>query len=300
MFHHVIAGIDGTDGGLDAVALARLLGARRLTLVSAYPGRSAPEADGSVPDDDLLRADALADLEDARRAASMPAELWPVAERSPARGLQYVAATEHADLICVGSSRHSRMARVLLGDVGRGVLDGAPCPVAITPRGYAEHGLGPTKVAVGYTATAESDAALSLAAAWAEEHGARVLVDIAWDVPHRLLAHGGGDITAERAHGAARAAMEHALSVVPDAIVDVTRGSADEVLLDAARRADLLVVGSRCWGPEGRVALGRTTERLVHHADCPMIVVPRPVSGDDEGAGPGSERLLRGRAGGRP
>src|SRR4051812_15541476 len=150
MFAHVIAGNDGTDGGLDAVALARLLGARRLTLVSAYPGNPLPGWDGAAVDDEPVRDAALDDLEEARLAAGIPTELWPAADPSPARALQHVAALTRADLICVGSSRHGALARILLGDVGRSLLDGAPCSVAVAPRGYAELGVAPRHVAVGY------------------------------------------------------------------------------------------------------------------------------------------------------
>jgi nucleotide-binding universal stress UspA family protein len=278
MFDHVIVGIDGTDGGLDAVALARLLGARRLTLVSAYPGDPAPAPDDSQIDDTAVRGDALDDLEDARAAAGVPAELWPVAEHSPARALHHVAAATGADLISIGSSRHSPPARVLRGDVGGQVLDGAPCPVVVAPRGYADHGSAPVRVAVGYTGTPESDAALALAADWAHEHGAALRVDIAWDVPPRILAGGDAKEYAAASHRAAQWAMGRAFEFAHDATVDVTDGPAHEVLLDAARRADLLVLGSRGWGPAGAVCLGRSGERLVHHTPAPLMVVPRPAA----------------------
>ena len=38
---------------------------------------------------------------------------------------------------------------------------------------------------------------------------------------------------------------------------------------------DLLVVGSRSYGPLGAVLLGAVTRRLIHLAECPVMVVPR-------------------------
>jgi nucleotide-binding universal stress UspA family protein len=59
------------------------------------------------------------------------------ASSSPARGLHDTAVSEQADLIVVGSSHHGPLGRVLLGSVGERLLSGAPCAVAVAPRGYA-------------------------------------------------------------------------------------------------------------------------------------------------------------------
>src|SRR3954452_2498444 len=276
MFAHVIAGIDGTDGGLDAVALARLRGAQRLTLVGAYPGDPLPGWDGPAVDDEPVRDAVLDDLEEAPLAPGITTRRWPAADPSPARALQHVAAVTRADVICVGSSRHGALARILLGDVGRSLLDGAPCSVAVAPRGYAELGVAPRRVAVGYTGTPESDKALERAADWALDHGAHLSVEIAWEVPHRILALGRSPGYAEAYHRAAQWAMGRALDAAPAATVDVTAGSATDVLLDAARRCDLLVLGSRQWGAPGTVCSGSTTSHLLQHAAGPVLVVPRP------------------------
>lgn len=44
-----------------------------------------------------------------------------------------------------------------------------------------------------------------------------------------------------------------------------------------SEHAGLLVLGSRGCGPVRRVALGSTSDRVAHHAGCPVIVVPRPA-----------------------
>ena len=49
-----------------------------------------------------------------------------------------------------------------------------------------------------------------------------------------------------------------------------------DALLALSRKVDLLVIGSRRWGPMARVLLGGTGETLLHEAHCPMLVVPRP------------------------
>ncbi|HSS43092.1 MAG TPA: universal stress protein [Solirubrobacterales bacterium] len=40
--------------------------------------------------------------------------------------------------------------------------------------------------------------------------------------------------------------------------------------------ADLLVAGSRNYGPVRRVLLGSVSTQLMHRAPCPVLVVPRP------------------------
>jgi nucleotide-binding universal stress UspA family protein len=47
-------------------------------------------------------------------------------------------------------------------------------------------------------------------------------------------------------------------------------------LIDAAEKdADLVIVGARGLGAVGRLVLGSVSDRVVHHAGCPVIVVKR-------------------------
>ena len=48
---------------------------------------------------------------------------------------------------------------------------------------------------------------------------------------------------------------------------------------------DLLVCGSRGYGPLGSVLLGGVSRRLVHRAACPVVVVPRGTERRARGAG---------------
>jgi nucleotide-binding universal stress UspA family protein len=53
-------------------------------------------------------------------------------------------------------------------------------------------------------------------------------------------------------------------------------GSPVEVLLDAAKGADLLVAGTRGLGGFTGMLLGSVSHHLVHHAPCPVLIVPGP------------------------
>ena len=52
-------------------------------------------------------------------------------------------------------------------------------------------------------------------------------------------------------------------------------GHPAEELIRADEGLDLLVLGSRRWGPVRRLALGSTSERVIRDAACPVLVPPR-------------------------
>ena len=54
----------------------------------------------------------------------------------------------------------------------------------------------------------------------------------------------------------------------------VVCGTATSALLDAAKGADLAVVGRRGLGSLGRPPLGSVSDQLARHAPCPVVVLP--------------------------
>lgn len=76
---------------------------------------------------------------------------------------------------------------------------------------------------------------------------------------------------------ALRAQVQKAVSILEvKASVQITRGRSAEALRELSGDVDLLVIGSRRWGPIARLLLGGTGEALVHGAGCPLVIVPRP------------------------
>jgi nucleotide-binding universal stress UspA family protein len=47
-----------------------------------------------------------------------------------------------------------------------------------------------------------------------------------------------------------------------------------KALIDESEKADLIVVGSRGGGGFGALFLGSVSSQVVHHAKCPVVVVP--------------------------
>jgi nucleotide-binding universal stress UspA family protein len=302
MFDNVIVGIDGQDGGRDALALARALGGTRITLATAYPGDRWAGRGHAPPWDAGLYDHALRMLEATRAEAGVEAEIIALADRSPARGLQELAADRGADLIALGSAHHARFARVLLGDVGRGVLHGAPCAVAVAPKRFRLRPRDPWTVGVGVDASPESRAALAVAAAWAAEHEAALEVVVVWDLPTEAVPALAYSYAIEDVAESMRRDAEGVLGGALDGLPATThgrllRGRTPAQLAQASGDVDLMVVGSRGWGPLRRIASGSTSDWLVHHAACPVVVVPRPEDADGAGA-PERETALHAAPGG--
>jgi len=278
MFRNVFIGVDGRPAGRDAVALAKMLGATgaRFTLVHVYGGALMPGRPASVAFDAGARADSERLLEAERETAAIDAELISVCAPSVGRGLHTLAETRAADLLVLGSHSRGLAGRVLVGDDTRASLNGASCAVAIAPRGYVAvvPAAGFGTVGVGYDFSAESQAALAAARELAARDHARIsalyVVSLpSWGYMAPMPGNWGDIVEKDR-----KAAAERVSSLEG---VDATAvyGLPGEELAAFGHRVDLLVVGSRNYGPLRRLVLGSTSDGLARHARCPLLVLPR-------------------------
>ncbi len=180
-----------------------------------------------------------------------------------------------ADLIVVGSCSRSAFGRAMLGDDTRAALNGSPCAVAIAARGYAEHPTPIAKVGVGYNESPESERCAgvprrAIAAPTRAAVNALEVVAIPTYAYTGLMppALGEGiDVDARRSQRApAQAARRHGRAVY---------GLTGEELAAFSDEVDVLVVGSRGYGPLRRLVLGSTSDYLERHARCSLLVLPR-------------------------
>jgi nucleotide-binding universal stress UspA family protein len=73
----------------------------------------------------------------------------------------------------------------------------------------------------------------------------------------------------------AKAAAELGEPQPPSVTVQAVNGFAAQELIEASRDADLMVLGSRGAGGFARLMMGSVSNQVVHHAHCPVVVVPR-------------------------
>ncbi len=282
MFENVLVGIDGNWGGRDAIALASRLAAKgaQLTLVNVREGGLHPlhAATPGALDAERARSTELLKREGADGGAD-GAELVSVVAASPGRGLHQEAEERGADLIVVGSCRYGAFGRAMLGDDSRGALNGAPCAVAIAARGYSEHPLPLAKIGVGYDGSPESVAALAAAQDIAKPTRASVHALEVVSIPSYaftgIVPPAMGDTVDVMVKQA-----EERIAALPGVEGRAVYGLAGEELASFGGEMDLLVVGSRNYGPVRRLVLGSTSDYLERHARCSLVVLPRTHEDD--------------------
>ena len=281
----IVVGVDGSERSRDALALATRLAdpgqQLLLTHVHAY-GRISNLLSGDGYEQIVRQvADAtFAAVQDVLEPAT-ERELRLVSSDSAAAGLHETAEEAGASLIVVGSSHRSGIGRVLAGGVTESVLIGAEVPVAVAPRHYAgDRGL--RTIGCGFDGSPESRRAIEWAAALARRR--RVLL-LALAV-HTPVAFGEvsttGAIGYQAANDALRAALVKqldeamtALGYESGASGRVLDGDAALELAGTSAEVDLLVLGSRGYGPVRSVLLGSVSRALVRSAACPVVVLPR-------------------------
>ena len=285
-FSNIVVGIDGRAGGADALTLAGALARAadaRLSLVCAY--LSDPVGTRLVPGEAKeLRAKAVAYLEAARADADdLVDEVHPVPTSSPARGLHEVAEELGASLIVVGSSHRGPVGRVLPGSVTQQVLHGAPCAVAVAPAGLSARGVARLRrIGCGYDGGKESRAALELAKDIVRLlDGTLEVVDVVAPASPFPVYPGAMVLpeAMEDVEEAVRAELDDAVAATGElsAVGVLPTGDPAEQLVLRSESLDMLVMGSRAYGPVRRVLLGTVAGRVVREAFCPVVVVPRGV-----------------------
>ncbi|WP_329332023.1 universal stress protein [Streptomyces sp. NBC_00663] len=197
-----------------------------------------------------------------------------------------VEASAGAEMLVLGSRGHGPVVGFLLGSVGQQVIAEAVRPVVLVRAGDE-----PTAEAAGREIVVgqqgedpeDSAAALGFAFETAAARGATVRAVRAWTLPPVFAYSPGSLALLDEAGGLEpreKQALESALKPwrerFPDVPVveHVEMGSAGQVLLSVAARAQLMVVGRRARRTAVGARIGSVAHGVLHHAGCPVAVIP--------------------------
>jgi len=286
VFNTIVVGVDGAEGGRDALVLAERL--RRvcggeLVAVHAYAYDFLLSRDVTPDFENTLHANATDLVLEELDRTGIKAHAVAMADGSPGRALHAAAKWHDSDLIVVGSDRRGPIGRALVGDVTAATLHGAVCPVVVAPRGDADRDAEIRAIGVGYDGSPEARAAARLARDLATAAGGRLRVLRVLEPPSPKRPRIGFSRDWEQRSEAVRERAQEDLDDLLAELGDVARGDVlvGEPVRELSYEAgtlDLLVTGSRDYGPVRRVMPGSTSGKLVHQAPCPVLVLTRAAA----------------------
>jgi nucleotide-binding universal stress UspA family protein len=282
----IVVGVDESTAAAEAVRWAvreRHLRGGTLTAVLAWSFLG--QHDGTSDDafrPDYTEADAASALR-AIIARAVADEAETIEQRVicdlPARAL--LEASEDADLLVVGARGLGGFRGMLLGSVSQQCAHHSKVPVAIVRESRPAEAGSSERIVVAADGSPTSQRALEWALDEARARHAALDVVHAWQpaivplvvpvtpvVDYPYLERDARRLVADQL---ARADL-HGLVAPPEPlVVDDTPARA---ILDAAGSASLVVVGSRGRGGFAGLLLGSVSQHVVHHAPCPVVVIP--------------------------
>jgi nucleotide-binding universal stress UspA family protein len=284
---NIVIAVDATERSLDALAFGKLLADASeapVVLLSVFPYH--PLADPGGEELSRMRAEARTILLELGESAAVEvADVEVVPSNFVARELHRVTERETTGVLVLGSTSRGAAGRLLPGAMAERLMAGAAAPLAIATRAYAERPAAPLeRIGVGFDGSDESRHALEAGRLLARSAGARLrVISVFEPLTFGAIATGrtGGASVNELRRAELRSALDEVMAqqhgelAIEDRFLE---GSASEVLAAESAGLDLLVTGSRGYGPRAAVLLGSTTHALMRTAACPGLVLPRGTS----------------------
>ena len=290
----VVVAVDGSDAAKNAVRWAANTASKRgvpLRIASSYTMPQFLYAEGMVPPQELfdeLQAETMSIVEEAKKIAE---EVNPnlkiaytIAEGTPIDMLLELSETNK--MIVMGSRGLGGLSGMVMGSVSAAVVSHAHCPVVVVREDNhltEENKYGP--IVVGVDGSDVSQQATEFAFAEADARGAKIEAIHTW-IDMQVQASLAGlaaaqqewKVVEEEQTQLLQERLAPLLEQYPNVDVDmvITRDRPIRALVDAAKHAQLLVVGSHGRGGFRGMLLGSTSRALLQQAPCPMVVV-RPT-----------------------
>ncbi len=279
----IVVGVDSTPASAAAVAWAAReadsIGAS-LRIVHAWHSQAmygSPFFINVVPEMVVEpERSARDDIETSRDAVLAQYPSMAVESLMPAgpAALTLLENAKDADLLVIGGHHRSALNRAVFGSVTTHAATHARCPVVVVRAGSRE-ALAPGRVVAGFDRSEPSRDAARFAFEYARRHGLEVQVVDACHLPPGADTGHGEDNMLELY----RETLPDAISGVAKDFPDVTMTEVVEyghpalVLLERARDAELLVVGSRGLGHFEGMLMGSVSASLVHESPVSVAVV---------------------------
>ncbi|MFP5311809.1 MAG: universal stress protein [Actinomycetes bacterium] len=302
----IVVGVDGSDHGQCALVWAAREAQRRrrpLHIVTAYsvPIFAASGLDGgyATVDDAVIRDGAEAIAQQAvEKVAGYDIDVSSAVENGDAAGV-LLEISESAELLVVGTRGRGGFVGRLLGSVSSALPAHAKCPTVTVPL-FCSDRLGETTddrrvkaeqarsghqpvenvVVVGVDGSEQARVAVLEAADQAERLGAALRVVCAVPQYSGSLAWVPAPMDRKALFEDIRATMEAGMAWLRShylhlqAGYELKDGSPVDVLVEASRHVELVVVGTRGHGGFTGMLLGSTSDGVLHHAKGPVMVVP--------------------------
>ncbi|MFF5187666.1 universal stress protein [Streptomyces sp. NPDC000345] len=287
----LVVGIDGSDAGLTALDWAVDEAARhglalRLVYASRWERyeRAVPSTTLGRPSERVFAENLVATA--AERAGRRNPDVKVTTDIVPDDAADALLREEEdAFALVTGARGRGGLKGLLLGSVGLAVAARAQCPVIVVRGDRAGLAGSHERILLGAGEPVTAAGAVRFAFREAEARGCTLDVVRAWRCP----AHAGDDDPAPgeepmRRHEERASALIDTL--LRDAGADhpavrvrrvTVEGPAHRVLARRSAAADLVVVGARRRHGRPGLQLGRVSHTLLHHADCPVAVVPQTV-----------------------
>jgi nucleotide-binding universal stress UspA family protein len=202
-----------------------------------------------------------------------------VCEGEPADVLIDIAQGKQADLIALGTYGRKGLTRLLMGSVTSEVILNAPCDVLVVKRPCSDCTGSYTSVLVPFDGSEFSTKAMARAVEMARTDGARLTVLYVIPRYEEMVEFYRSETIKQSLRTEAEKVIAQAKKIADAAGVAVTAEireghASDEIVATAdAVGCDLIAMGTYGWKGVSKAIMGSTTNRVINHANCPILVV---------------------------